>query len=326
VDFRVADTGVGMTAEQIEKIFLPFEQVGDRDRQAEGTGLGLAIGQRIVEMMHSRLEVESHPGRGSVFSFVAPIEGLSAWAACPLPTPGSNIIGIAGTPPNLAVLDDNEYGRAVLVSWLRDLGCSVSEVGASGVVLETDAPRDEVPDLVFVDGLLSRRLAVLSADEPRLAPLWHWKQQNPQLKVVVCSASAFDRDRQAALAAGADEFLTKPLSRDRVLHLLAKLLSCSWTYKDNGLEVQNAQPSPDEEPAELAIVPPEADALEILYDLALRGNLHGLSLAAEALQQDNPQLAPFVAKLLAFAKGFQVKQIRSFLEHYRVESPSSSRD
>lgn len=66
--FEVADTGIGMTPEHIERIFLPFEQVGDARRRAEGTGLGLSISQRLVEVMQGKLEVKSEFGQGSTFS------------------------------------------------------------------------------------------------------------------------------------------------------------------------------------------------------------------------------------------------------------------
>jgi signal transduction histidine kinase len=63
----VQDTGIGMSAEKLEKIFMPFEQVGDSKHKAEGTGLGLSISQKIVEMMGSTIQVESQLGKGSRF-------------------------------------------------------------------------------------------------------------------------------------------------------------------------------------------------------------------------------------------------------------------
>ncbi len=74
--FEVADTGIGMTPEQIERIFLPFEQAGDVRRRAEGTGLGLAITKRLVEAMAGSLEVESEFGRGSIFRLILEIPVL----------------------------------------------------------------------------------------------------------------------------------------------------------------------------------------------------------------------------------------------------------
>jgi hypothetical protein len=66
--FDIIDTGIGVSADQLERIFLPFEQVGDPQRRAEGTGLGLAITQNLVEAMTGNLQVKSAPGQGSHFS------------------------------------------------------------------------------------------------------------------------------------------------------------------------------------------------------------------------------------------------------------------
>ncbi len=67
IRFEIADTGIGIAPDQFEKIFLPFEQVGNSRHKTEGTGLGLAISQKIVQMMGSTLQVKSQPGEGSVF-------------------------------------------------------------------------------------------------------------------------------------------------------------------------------------------------------------------------------------------------------------------
>jgi signal transduction histidine kinase len=78
--FQVEDTGVGMSSEQLEKIFLPFEQVGDRHKQVEGTGLGLSISQSIVALMGSQLEVQSELYQGSRFWFDLVVAEAKDWA------------------------------------------------------------------------------------------------------------------------------------------------------------------------------------------------------------------------------------------------------
>ena len=77
--FEVSDTGIGMTPEQLETIFIPFEQVGDKQRQSQGTGLGLAISQEIVQMMNSQIYVESQKDVGSRFWFDLELETSSEW-------------------------------------------------------------------------------------------------------------------------------------------------------------------------------------------------------------------------------------------------------
>ncbi|MEG4284287.1 ATP-binding protein [Microcoleus sp. A006_D1] len=67
--FQIEDTGVGIPPEHLEKIFLPFEQVGNISDRTEGTGLGLAITQRLISLMESEIFVESTPGVGSRFWF-----------------------------------------------------------------------------------------------------------------------------------------------------------------------------------------------------------------------------------------------------------------
>ncbi|MBD2329151.1 CHASE2 domain-containing protein [Alkalinema sp. FACHB-956] len=81
--FVVTDTGIGIAPEQLEQIFLPFEQVGDPRRQAEGTGLGLTISRQIVGLMGSQLEVQSTLGQGSRFAFTVDVPAIGASKSCP---------------------------------------------------------------------------------------------------------------------------------------------------------------------------------------------------------------------------------------------------
>ncbi|MDC0832817.1 hypothetical protein AY599_02805 [Leptolyngbya valderiana BDU 20041] len=303
VRFEAIDTGVGMTSEQIEKIFQPFEQVGDRRKQAEGTGLGLSIGQKIVQAMGSTLWVNSQPKKGSVFGFELELEVAERWER---PSTGSIslVVGIDGTPPTALAVDDSDYGRAVLVSWLNDLGCPTVE--AADVKTALRRLQKGAIDVAFVDWMLPDRGGV---DAIR-----RLKRYRPDggLKIVVCSASAFERDREAALTAGADAFLSKPLSRDRVLQTLEELLGCQWIYGMPDREVRAA----DLRNHSKDIVPPPHDRLERLHELTLQGNLKRLSGEVEALKAENPQLTPFADRVLEFAKTFQVKQLRAFLDNY----------
>ena len=87
IGFEIQDTGTGMSSKELEKIFLPFEQAGDKTYRHEGTGLGLSISQRILEKMGSQLEVKSSPGQGSTFSFKLAFPAASAVIEVPKEKP-----------------------------------------------------------------------------------------------------------------------------------------------------------------------------------------------------------------------------------------------
>ena len=133
--FSVCDTGIGMTAEQLTRLFQAFTQVdGSTTRKHGGTGLGLVISQRLVKQMGGNIEVESMPNVGSKFSFIIPFgltmgtaEGRRATADSQSP---SEPVNIATAPPNLAgarvlLVEDNEINRQVAREILEDIGVVV---------------------------------------------------------------------------------------------------------------------------------------------------------------------------------------------------------
>ena len=132
--FSIIDTGIGMTAEQIGKLFQSFSQADvSTTRKYGGTGLGLAISKRLVELMGGRIWVESMPGKGSVFTFVIPFDCMHVDAAR-----SPEIAGL-----RMLVVDDNEASRRLMLSMLMDLG--VEAIGVSSgseamTVLEMEGP------------------------------------------------------------------------------------------------------------------------------------------------------------------------------------------
>jgi CHASE2 domain-containing sensor protein/DNA-binding NarL/FixJ family response regulator len=335
VDFRVADTGVGMTAEEIEHIFKPFRQVGNHPQQKDGAGLGLAISQYIVEKMGGQVQVESQRGRGSVFSFMIPLQTRLVWESCALPTPGDGVMALQGVTPRVAVMERQEWSGRLLQVWLQELGCEVVQPSSLG---------EAVPDLVFVDWMVSfaifeqRRMRregaesgiaseEITSQQGAAGSLSHlvrqfqaWQAKNPRLKWVVCSASAFEGDRLLALQGGADGFLTKPLSREAVVAMLSQLWDCQWQYEavsspsvGGQLGGQSGDKSGDKTALGESGDWPTLDQLEVLYPWVLRGNLGQVCRLVEEWREVNPALGPFVDQVQGYCEGFQVRQLRSFL-------------
>ena len=301
IRFQIEDTGIGMTNEQIEKIFLPFEQVGDSKRQAEGTGLGLAITQKIVQMMNSTLEVKSHLGEGSVFWMdleLTPAEGWSEIAK----TDSGKIVGFTGNRRKILVVDDAFENRSVLVNLLQPIGFEVAEAcnGQEGLQKASEFH----PDLIVTD--LS--MPIMDGFE-----MMHHLRQTPlkDIPIIVSSASVFEIDKQKSLEAGGDDFLPKPVQVEELLEKLQKLLCLEWVYEQKEeLGTLRHDGSPG------AIAPPPPEELARLYDLAKRGRVKAIEEQAEKIAQLDDKFAAFAHEIRTLAQGFQSKKIQDFIKQY----------
>ncbi|HAG82670.1 MAG TPA: hybrid sensor histidine kinase/response regulator, partial [Cyanobacteria bacterium UBA12227] len=188
IRFQIEDTGVGMNPEQMEKIFLPFEQVGSRKHQVEGTGLGLAISSKIVEMMGSRIQVKSELGKGSIFWMDLDLPEAAEWQQLTTDTAQEKIVGYQGQLRIVLIVDDRWENRSVILNLLEPLGFEVVEATNGQEGLEKAIAIR--PDLIITD--LS--MPVMDGFE-----MMQCIRQSPQLAdmlIVVSSASVFDLDRR----------------------------------------------------------------------------------------------------------------------------------
>jgi signal transduction histidine kinase len=149
IRFQVEDTGIGMTPDQLEKVFLPFEQMGDTKKQTEGTGLGLSISQQIVAIMDSTLDVQSTYGKGSMFWFDVEFPEAKNWAETSRIAQTGTIVGYQGTKRKILVVDDRWENRSVLVNLLEPIGFEIVEAnnGQEGIQ-QANATH---PDLIITD-------------------------------------------------------------------------------------------------------------------------------------------------------------------------------
>ena len=126
--FEIQDTGVGMTPDELTKIFRPFEQAGDEKRRAEGTGLGLAITRQLVNLMGGEIQAESEPGRGSVFWFEIAMPVLKE-AVTGRHTPDARqVVAYEGERRKVLIADDIEENCLVLRDLLEPLGFDIKPV------------------------------------------------------------------------------------------------------------------------------------------------------------------------------------------------------
>jgi CheY-like chemotaxis protein len=279
----------------LETIFDPFEQVSRHTRQDKGTGLGLAISRDLVELMGGTLQVKSKLGQGSAFWFDIPLPEIVTLSE-PATQPQQPIIGIKGQSPKILVVDDDSDNRQMVIDMLRPLGFVMAEArnGRDGLTQIADfKPAAVILDLVM-------------PEMNGLEMLKHVRQSSKlnHIPLIVSSANAYEEDRVRSLAAGANAFVPKPVELTLLLGTLREQLHLEWIYSEKETKVEPQEP----------LVWPPADILSELIDLARIGDIAAMQHHADKLVENNPQFAPFSAKLLHFTDSFEIDQLQSFLE------------
>jgi CheY-like chemotaxis protein/anti-sigma regulatory factor (Ser/Thr protein kinase) len=216
LEFRISDTGVGMTPEQLGRLFAPFEQAdSSTTRKFGGTGLGLAITKRLVDLMAGTIRVESKLGVGTTFEVSLPYMPLpeSAKLAPAVPTPitaGPRLSGI-----RILVAEDNEINRLVLEDMLSVEGAEVTLVENGKQAVERVLHHDgRAYDLVLMD------IQMPEMDGYEAARLI--LEQMPGLPVVAQTAHALSGEIDRCRAVGMVDQLTKPIDCEKLVAIVRR--------------------------------------------------------------------------------------------------------
>jgi CheY-like chemotaxis protein len=203
--FTVSDTGIGLSAAEIKRLFRPFAQANAGiARRYGGAGLGLSSVKRIANAMGGSLAVTSAPGGGSRFRLTVVVDKV-ADASGEQQAEGAAARSVPVAPLNILCVEDNPYGRVLLNTILTELGHRADFVGSGATAVDTVAQGRY--DVVLMDVMLpgidgleaTRRIRALGGVVGRIP-------------IVGVSGRANGADEVAARAAGMDGFLTKPLS------------------------------------------------------------------------------------------------------------------
>jgi two-component system, sensor histidine kinase len=219
--FEITDTGAGIRPENHERIFESFAQEdGSTTRRYGGTGLGLAISKQLVALMGGEIGVTSDVGRGSTFWFTVTlpeVAGLDHTEFAPRASPRASATSSQQLRGHVLLVEDNVVNQAVAVGMLDALGCEVTVASDGRDAIEKLATRpfDAVLmdcQMPVMDGFAATRAIRSRANA------------DAQLPIIALTANAVDGDRERCLAAGMDEYLSKPFRLEQLSEVLSRFL------------------------------------------------------------------------------------------------------
>ncbi|MEM7332000.1 MAG: ATP-binding protein [Chloroflexota bacterium] len=302
LQFKVTDTGLGISEAEITKIFEPFKQAGTAVEQAKGTGLGLSISQQLVELMDSTIDVQSEMDSGSVFSFGIEVPILEM--AQTIEDKTLTIKGYIGKTKRVLIVDDRPENLAVLLSFLDPLNfeMEIASNGADAIHLT----KQWQPDLILMDLIMPDVSGFEVVKEMKA------DDATKNIPIVAVSASIGRAAQTQSKEAGCDAFLSKPVEYSELLKIVGDLLELEWVFE--------AQPSSAQDGGNpvnsFEIIAPSQDNLKTLYDLARTGNLRRIREEINSLLALSNSYQPFANVILAHVEAFETREIRQFIERF----------
>lgn len=292
IRFEVKDTGMGIAFNQIEKIFSPFEQAGEKSTR-EGTGLGLSISRQLVRLMGGEIWVKSEIGHGSTFWFDLTFTAVEIEASTkPIER---NIAGYKGTHKKILIVDDRRTNRLVLIDWFKPLGFEIAE--AENGIKAIEAAKEMLPDLVLMDLVMPKMGGFKAAQIMRTIP------ELSNATIIAISASAFFSNSEECKSAGFNDLLTKPIDWQKLTYLIEKYLHIEWVYEKK-LHIEET------------LVPPPSEVLELLHQYVLRGDMFQIGELTKRIEKLGKQYIPFARKLRSLAHGFEEHAIEALINKY----------
>ncbi|MGL5922107.1 DAHL domain-containing protein [Chroococcidiopsis sp.] len=223
IHFSVEDTGVGIASAEIDRLFDPFVQAEAGISSQEGTGLGLPISRKFVQLMGGNITVESRLGEGSCFEFYIQAENTAA-DVIPSPTTSRQVIGLAAGQPayRILIVEDKPSNRQLLLELLQPVGFDVREAenGREAIAIW----QSWQPHLIWMD----LRMPVMDG----YAATKQIKSAPDAPIIIVLTGSAFEEERQIAVATGCDDFIRKPFRAEVLFEKMTEYLGVQYIYKE----------------------------------------------------------------------------------------------
>jgi signal transduction histidine kinase/CheY-like chemotaxis protein len=312
---EIHDTGPGMTAAEVERVYEPFVR-GDSAAHgsagsggSSGSGLGLTIAKMLTDLMGGELQLHSVPGEGSVFSVRLFLPQLH------VPPAGAEErdakrqqraerAGYVGTRRKILVVDNEAADRDLLLQLLQPLGFELRQAASGHDCLDLLAAGLN-PDVVFLDLAMPgidgwetlRRIRALGAPQPAVA---------------IVSANAFDRALDHGLGIAAEDFIVKPVRHSELLDWLERRLQLVWVSSAHAPLAPLPEATPPALETSAAALP--RTELRALQSLVQLGYFRGITNQLNKLLQTHPQCAPQIKSLDALARQYQFETMLVHLQ------------
>lgn len=215
----VSDTGVGMSAEELEQVFVPFARVSDNKTEVEGTGIGLSITKRLVEMMDGAIGVQSTEGEGSRFWIDIPLAGNPATQQTgTAASTQAAAVGAADLACRMLYVEDNAANMKLVQGIVRRHRPNFELIGAADGEEGLEQALTADPDIILLD------ISLPGMNGYELLEAMKMSAETARIPTIALSANALPQDVEKGLAAGFAAYLTKPLDVEELLSTLDGLL------------------------------------------------------------------------------------------------------
>ncbi len=305
--FEIEDTGPGIAADDLERIFEPFSRgshaTGDMGTAGSpGTGLGLTIAKMLTDLMGGEMTVSSRPGQGTLFRVRLFLPAVSArpalqgvYTAALAPPRG----GYAGARRRVLVVDNEEVDRTLLTQRLQTLGFEVLQAGSGLAAI--GLLREQAVDAILMD------LAMPGIDGWETIRLLR-RQQLSAAPVAIVSANAFDKGQDNDVGIGSADFITKPVRLDELLDWLGHHLALQWQGAPPAAPAAQALLQPAHSP------PPPQPQLQALLQVVNLGYPRGVHRLLDQIEAETPHCTPWLGPLRTLAHNFQFDRMTPVIQ------------
>ncbi|MEN0035585.1 MAG: ATP-binding protein [Cellvibrio sp.] len=306
-EFTITDTGEGIAAENIERIFRPFERVRRAGSTATGTGLGLTITRLLSEIMGGDIAVTSEPGKGSTFKASLMLASISKPQTEFITAPVQTIYGYEGATRTLMLVDDEASHRQLTRAMLEPIGFSIIELDNPLLALDRlaqEIDHGNCPDLIMLDvsmpGLNGWQLAKQLREAGFNSPI-----------IMVSADASEGKDLplhdNTEITPLHDAYVIKPVRINLLLDHIGRLLNLVWRYEKQELI-----------PTEINLIEayelPAENHLDDIAHLAAIGHKKGLQTKIQELEKTGAAHPAFIHELKSLTSNFQFEKILALVD------------